>query len=205
MTPDELAKARRHLLKGCPTIAKIVKRVGACEISFNPDSFAVLCRAIIGQQLSTKAAASIHARVVAMLGGHYRPNSFQMLTDEQLRGCGLSNGKVRFLRDLVRKVNDGTVPIRKLPKLENDEIRERLLEVNGIGPWTVDMYLMFGLGRPDVLPTGDLGIRMGFKKAFGLDELPTRPVMFELATPWQPYRTVASWYLWRLLELKVPC
>lgn len=204
MTPEELVKARRHLLKQCRTIATIVKRVGPCELSINPDSFAVLCRAIIGQQLSTKAAASIHARVVTILGGDYRPNNFQTLTDEQLRGCGLSNGKVRFLRDLVDKVNDGTVPIKKLPKLEDDEIRERLLQVKGIGPWTVDMYLMFGLGRPDVLPTGDLGIRMGFKKAFGLDVLPTPPMMVELATPWQPYRTVASWYLWRLLELKEP-
>jgi DNA-3-methyladenine glycosylase II len=162
MTPIELATARRHLLKRCPTLAPIVKRVGACEISFNPDSFAVLCRAIVGQQLSTKAAASISSRVVELLGGKYRPKSFGSLTDEQLRSCGLSNGKVRFLRDLVAKVNDGTVPIKKLPKLSNDEIRERLLVVNGIGPWTVDMYLMFGLGRPDVLPTGDLGIRMGF-------------------------------------------
>jgi DNA-3-methyladenine glycosylase II len=199
MTPAELAKARRHLIRVCPTMGPIATRIGPCKMTFNPDSFAVLCRAIIGQQLSTKAADSIGKKVLAAIGGAYKPKPFLQKSDKELRACGLSNGKVRFLRDLVAKVLDGTVPIKKLPAMDDAAIRECLLEVTGIGPWTVDMFLMFGLGRPDVLPVGDLAIRVAFQRGWGLAREPTVAQMHEIAEPWRPYRTVGSWYLWRTI------
>jgi DNA-3-methyladenine glycosylase II len=202
MTPPEIAKARRHLMKSCDTLGPVVKDYGPCTMTFNPDSFTVLCRAIVGQQLSTKAAASINTRVLALLGGKYQPQRFEKVADPDLRGCGLSNGKVKFLRDLVDKVNDSSVPIKKLPKLSNDDVRTCLIAVKGIGPWTVDMFLMFGLGRPDVLPVGDLGIRVAIQRLWNFKDLPTPTEMTAIAEPWQPYRTLASWYLWRTLEKK---
>lgn len=198
--PVDYAAAKKHLQKNCPTLGPHVKRVGSCLLEPNKDSFALLCRSIISQQISTKAADSIRGRVLTALGGKFIPERFHDLTDETLRACGLSGGKVKFLRDLVARIDDGTVPIRKLSKMTDDEIRERLIVVKGIGPWTIDMFLMFGLGRPDVLPVGDLGIRAAVKKWWELPELPTVKELTQIAEPWRPYRSIASWYLWRTIE-----
>lgn len=192
--------AKRHLQRACPVLGPHVKRVGPCKLMPNPDTFAILCNSIISQQISTKAAQSIKLRVLTAIGGRFVPKRFDAVDDETLRACGLSAGKVRFLRDLVARIGDGTVPVRKLPKMPDDEVRERLLVVKGIGPWTVDMFLMFGLGRPDVLPVGDLGIRAAVKKWWELPELPTAKELETIAEPWRPYRTIASWYLWRTIE-----
>ncbi|MFO0937092.1 MAG: DNA-3-methyladenine glycosylase [Gemmataceae bacterium] len=197
---DPHAAAKRHIQKHCPVLGPHVKRFGPCKLVPNPDSFAMLCRSIISQQISTKAADSIRGRTLKLLGGKFTPKRFAKVSDDELRSCGLSAGKVKFLRDLVARVEDGTVPIRKLPAMENDEVRERLIVVKGIGPWTVDMFLMFSLGRPDVLPVGDLGIRAAVKKLWTMNELPTPSELTEIAEPWRPYRTVASWYLWRTIE-----
>jgi len=199
VTPDHSA-AVRHLSRRCKALRPVIRTVGVCRLVHNSDSFRVLASAIISQQISTKAAESIRNKVIARLGGRLLPKRFDRVTDADLRGCGLSAGKVKFLRDLAAKVTDGTVPIRKLPRMSDDEIRDRLLEVNGIGPWTVDMFLMFGLGRPDVLPTGDLGIRNAIRRAYNLEAPPSPAEMERMAERWRPYCTVASWYLWRSLE-----
>jgi DNA-3-methyladenine glycosylase II len=198
VTPDHSA-AVRHLARRCRALKPVIRTVGPCRLAHNRDSFYVLCGSIISQQISTKAADSIRKKVLAALGGRLQPGRFGRVTDAELRACGLSAGKVRFLRDLVAKVSDGSVPLRKLPAMPDDEIRGRLLEVNGIGPWTVDMFLMFGLGRPDVLPTGDLGIRVAARNVFGLAEPPDPADLTERTEHWRPYRTVACWYLWRSL------
>ena len=197
---SEYAAAKRHLQRVCPVLGPHVKRFGPCTMTPNPNTFVILCNSIISQQISTKAAQSIKRRVLKAIGGRFAPKRFDAVSDDALRACGLSAGKVRFLRDLVARIGDGTVPVRKLPKMPDDEVRERLLVVKGIGPWTVDMFLMFGLGRPDVLPVGDLGIRAAVKKWWELPELPTPKELVEIAEPWRPYRTVASWYLWRTIE-----
>ena len=200
MALTDHAPAKRHLQKSCPVLGPHVKRFGPCQLIPNKDSFALLCRSIISQQISTKAADSIRGRVLKAIGGKFIPGRFHKVDDETLRACGLSSGKVKFLRDLVARIEDGTVPIRKLPKLSDEEIRERLIVVKGIGPWTIDMFLMFGLGRPDVLPVGDLGIRAAVKKLWVMNELPTPKELTEIAEPWRPYRSIASWYLWRTIE-----
>jgi DNA-3-methyladenine glycosylase II len=198
--PTDYAAATRHLRRRCPVLGPHVKKYGPCGIVPQKDSFTLLCRSIISQQISTKAAESIRKRVLEALGGKFVPAKFREKTDDELRACGLSGGKVKFLRDLVAKVEDGSVPTKKLSRMPDDEVRSCLLAVKGIGPWTVDMFLMFGLGRPDVLPVGDLGIRAAVKKCFELDELPDAKRLTELAEPWRPYRSVASWYLWRTIE-----
>lgn len=197
---SDYSAAKRHLQRACPVLGPHVKRVGPCKLTPNPNTFVILCNSIISQQISTKAAQSIKLRVLKAIGGRFVPKRFDAVSDDALRACGLSAGKVRFLRDLVARIGDGTVPVRKLPKMPDDEVRERLLVVKGIGPWTVDMFLMFGLGRPDVLPVGDLGIRAAVKKWWELPELPTAKELEAIAEPWRPYRTVASWYLWRTIE-----
>ncbi|HEY2784030.1 MAG TPA: DNA-3-methyladenine glycosylase [Fimbriiglobus sp.] len=192
--------AVRHLTRRCTALKLVIRRVGACQLVHNPDSFRVLASSIISQQISTKAATSIRNKVIRALGGRLHPNRFDRVTDEDLRACGLSAGKVKFLRDLVAKTSDGTIPLRRLPKMADDDVRQRLLEVNGIGPWTVDMFLMFGLGRPDILPTGDLGIRVAAQKIFGLDEPPKPADLTARTEHWRPFRTIACWYLWRSLD-----
>jgi len=171
-----------------------------------PGSFAVLGRAIISQQLSPKAARSIYQR---FLGGYPRrrfPSPARLLATPEgtLRACGLSGSKVRFLRDLAQKYEDRSVSTRRLCRASNEEIAAMLLGVKGIGPWTVDMFLVFGLARPDVLPVGDLGVRKGMRLYFGLEDLPEPNRMYELAEPWQPYRSAASWYMWRCAESGLP-
>jgi len=198
VSPDHSA-AVRHLSRRCAALKPVIRTVGTCELVHNTDSFRVLASSIISQQISTKAATSIRNKVIAALGGRLQPGRFARVADADLRACGLSAGKVKFLRDLVAKVTDGTVPLRKLPAMPDDEIRERLLDVSGIGPWTVDMFLMFGLGRPDVLPTGDLGIRVAAQRVFGLAEQPKPAELNDRTAHWRPYRTVACWYLWRSL------
>jgi len=155
-------------------------------------------RSIISQQISTRAAASIHARLLQALGRRgLRPAALLALSDDELRGAGLSGSKARSLRDLAEKVHGGTVPLKRLPELTDEEVIASLLPVRGIGRWTAQMFLIFSLGRPDVLPVDDLGLRAGVQQAYGMAELPDRAGLTELAEPWRPYRSVATWYFWR--------
>jgi DNA-3-methyladenine glycosylase II len=197
-SPSPHAKAERHLAKSHPAMRDIIRRVGPCTLRPNPNHFHQLVRTIISQQLSTVVAKTIAARLEQALAPHGpTPAAIQAVTDDAIRGCGLSGAKLKSLRDLSAKVLDGSLPLARIADMTDDEIRDALTQVHGIGPWSVDMFLMFALGRPDVLPVGDLGLRVGMKELFELTEVPPPKILYELAEPWRPYRSIATWYFWR--------
>jgi DNA-3-methyladenine glycosylase II len=181
-------------------LARVIEAVGPCTLRPNPDLFTVLVHTVISQQISVKAAASIAGRLYAALGKKgLTPKAVLALPDEQLQAAGLSGAKRRSIRALAASIHDGTLDLPGLMKHDDEAVAAALLPLWGIGRWSVDMVLIFGLGRPDVLPVGDFGLRAGVKKQFGLSELPTPGELEELARPWQPYRTIATWYFWRSL------
>lgn len=166
----------------------------------NDDHFGVLARSIISQQISTKAAASIAARLLETLGRRkLRPASILDLDDETLRGVGLSANKQKSLRDLAARCQSKEVPLKDLPGMADEDVIAALLPVRGIGRWTAEMFLIFSLGRRDVLPVADYGLRAGVMKNYGLPELATKAQLEELGEPWRPFRSIATWYIWRSL------
>lgn len=199
-------KGVRAIKRADPKLARVIEAVGPCTLApttWTP--FQALLRSIVYQQLSGKAAATILGRVVALFPEHEFPTPEDILSakDEQLRGAGLSQNKVRAVRDLAEKTLGKVVPDRHaLATMSDEQIIEHCTEVRGVGRWTVEMMLMFHLGRPDVLPVDDLGIQKGAMKVYGLRKLPSKERLEKLAEPWRPWRTVGSWYLWRVLELK---
>jgi methylated-DNA-[protein]-cysteine S-methyltransferase len=196
-----------HLRAADPALARTIDAVGpfALELQATPDLFGALAEAIVHQQLTTRAAATIFARVRALFPRARRaPTPRQILdaSDAELRGAGLSRAKVLALRDLAQKAAEGGIPtLAEARRMQDAELVERLTAVRGIGPWTVEMLLIFRLGRPDVLPADDYGVRKGFAVAFRRREVPARRDLDRRAARWKPYRTVASWYLWRALDL----
>ncbi|MGH2825298.1 MAG: DNA-3-methyladenine glycosylase family protein [Thermoleophilaceae bacterium] len=165
------------------------------------DAYGALLRSIVGQQLSTKAAASIYGRLVDIFGGH-APTPRQLLEadPEEIRAAGLSRPKVAYLRDLAQHVEDGTLQLERLPDLPDEEVTEQLTAIKGLGPWTADMFLMFHLRRPDILPVGDLGIRRAVQVEYRMRKLPDPKRLERVARPWRPYRTLACLYLWSSLD-----
>jgi DNA-3-methyladenine glycosylase II len=199
MTPL-FSKARRHLARRDPVLKKLIKAIGPCTLEPNPDRFGILVRSIVSQHISGKAAASISARLEkALAPAGFKPARILRTPEPTLRACGLSANKTRFLFDLAGKVHDGSVPLKRIHELSDEEVIETLLPVLGIGRWTAEMFLIFSLGRWDVLPVDDLGLRVGVQRQFGLKESPTRVQLAELCEPWRPYRTIATWYIWRSL------
>jgi DNA-3-methyladenine glycosylase II len=201
------AAAARHLQAADPVLRAVIERVGpdpvAQRIAERPaEHYGALVRSIVGQQLSTKAARAIYIRLTDRFGGR-PPTPAEVLAEdpEELRAAaGLSRAKVTFLRSLAEHVRDGTLELERLGDLPDDRVISELVAVKGLGVWTAQMFLMFHLERPDVLPVGDLGIRRAFMNEYGLAELPSPAVMEELAEPWRPWRTVACLYLWRSLD-----
>ena len=195
--------ALRHLKRADPALARVIERVGACLFQARADGthLGAVARAIVFQQLSGKAAATIHGRFEALYGGR-SPTAAELLAtpDETLRGVGLSRQKTAYLKDLAAKVVAGELPIEELHDLEDEAVLEALVRVKGIGRWTAQIFLMFRLGRPDVLPELDLGVQKGLQLAYGLDTLPKPREVARIAERWAPYRTIAAWYLWRLLD-----
>ncbi|HVU88154.1 MAG TPA: DNA-3-methyladenine glycosylase [Pirellulales bacterium] len=194
-----IGRADKHM-------AKLIRRVGPLDLTQRKmdNTFQTLARAIVYQQLSGKAAATIHGRTIAAFGTRKKLSPERLLAakDEALRAVGLSRNKAAALRDLATKTLDGVVPtVAKLHKMSDEEIIERLTSVRGIGVWTVEMLLMFRLGRPDVLPISDLGVRKGFMLTYGHKELPKPTAILEHGERWRPYRSVASWYLWRACDV----
>jgi len=188
-----------------PALARVIARVGECTLHHGaPDTpFRALLRSIIHQQLAGRAATAIHGRVLALYPRR-RPVPGRVLatSDEQLRAAGLSRAKVAAVKDLAAKAISGVVPNRaRLARMDDEAIVKRLTEVRGIGRWTVEMLLIFQLGRPDVLPLDDLGVRKGFARCHDHAELPERSALAAHGEDWRPYRSVASWYLWRATEL----
>jgi DNA-3-methyladenine glycosylase II len=200
--PEE---AIRYLSEADATFASLVGVAGPfrMEIRTLHSPFEALARNIVYQQLNGTAAAAIHARVLALFGGRrLRPNNILEASDESLRGAGLSRNKLESLRDLAAKTLDGTVPtLARLKRMSDEDIIERLTEVRGIGRWTVEMLLMSRLGRPDVLPVGDFGVRKGFSLVYKTEGMPTPKELARYGERWWPYRTVASWYMWRANDL----
>ncbi len=196
--------AVEHVRASDPVLARVIEAVGPFRLQLKraSSSFAALAEAIVYQQLSGKAAATIFARVRALFP-RTGPTAEQLLgvSDTKLRAAGLSRAKLRSLRDLARHVADGALPtLAAARRMEDEAIVERLTVVRGIGRWTAEMFLIFRLGRPDVLPADDYGVRKGFAIAFKKRGLPAREELERRGERWKPYRTVASWYLWRALE-----
>jgi DNA-3-methyladenine glycosylase II len=203
VTPEEHLRARRLLLRRDPILAALIRQHGPCGLADaqRADHFSALVRAIAGQQLSTKAAATIYARVLALMpGGVPTPEHLAALTDEQLRGAGMSRQKSASLRDLSDKVLSGLVDLDALSTMPDEDVITSLVRVRGIGRWSAEMFLIFRLHRPDVLPVGDLGIVNAVQKVYRLRKRPSAERLLELGEAWRPYRSVASWYLWRSLD-----
>lgn len=208
VVPDALWQraAVRHLKKSDPVLEDIIERVGPSRFvqRATGSHLDALVRSIISQQLSTSAAATIHARVIALVGvPDPRPEDWLALNDPELRSAGLSRQKIAYIRDLARHVKDGELPMETLHEMSDDEVIEALTAVKGIGVWTAQMFLMFRLGRRDILPVLDLGIRNAFRRAYRMRKPPTEKRMYAIAKAWAPYRSVASWYLWSSLELPI--
>jgi DNA-3-methyladenine glycosylase II len=203
LNPDLAAiynKAQRHLSRRDPVLRDIIEIVGPCRLWHNPDGFAALTRSILAQQISTRAAASILARLerrVARRG--LNPDTILAMRTTSLRQVGLSAAKARALKDLAAKVRDGTVPLDRLAELPDEEVITRLLPVHGIGRWTAEMFLIFSLGRLDIMPVGDNGLRAGVQRRYQLQQPPQKEELLRLSEPWRPFRTVGTWYIWRSL------
>jgi DNA-3-methyladenine glycosylase II len=197
-----MQNAIRHLKRRDPVLADIIDRVGEYCIQFRDPDFETLVKSIVYQQLSGRVASVIFGRLAAAaaIDGKLTPAGILKLRPARMRSLGLSTQKTAYIRDLARHARDGSILFEELLELTDQEVIERLTQVKGIGVWTVHMFLIFALRRPDVLPTGDLGIRNAIRKAYELPELPHPSEIEELAERWRPYCTVASWYLWRSLE-----
>jgi len=192
-----------HLQNSDPVMAKIIKRVGPCQFTIREPTFETLARSITFQQLSGKAAGTIFGRLRKAVGRRFTATGFLKLTPEQLRACGLSRQKIASLTDLAERVARREIKFHKLALLADEEIISQLSQVRGVGVWTVQMFLIFALQRPNIMPLADLGIRNAVRKAYGLPELPKPADLARISEKWHPYCSIASWYLWRSLEGQV--
>jgi DNA-3-methyladenine glycosylase II len=191
----------RHLRRVDPHLRAIIDRVGPCRLEPRPDRFGALVRSIIGQQISSKAAMSINERLFAIGGEPHRPHRMIELGETSLRSVGLSSAKARYVLNLAEAVTSGQVPLDDIDdSWDEATIVKTLTSVKGIGVWTAEIFLIFVLNRPDVLPAGDLGVRAGLRDRHGLAELPKPSECFALAELWRPYRSIASWYIWRGID-----
>lgn len=196
--PYDAESARKHLLKSDPVMRGIVKACGPFEMEARGKPYEALLRAVLYQQLAGPAAAAIERRFLAMFGGRIpAPDQLAPMTDEQLRAAGISRQKASYMRSIGEHFASGELSDRKLLRAGDDDVIEMVTRIRGVGRWTADMLLMFCIGRPDVLPVGDLGIQNSMRLAYGLDVLPKPDEMSAIAEPWRPYRSAASWYLWR--------
>lgn len=203
---EQKIKAVKHLSRQDKKLAALIEKVGECRLSGkgHPDLFGTLADAIVSQQLSGKAAATIFGRFCVLLSAEdKKPQPAQMsgVTEQQLRSVGLSRAKSLAVLDLSDKIEQGIVlPLTVLEAMPDEDIIQNLIQVRGIGRWTAEIFLMFQLGRADVLPVDDLGVRKGFMLTYGLEAMPDKKFLSQHAVRWQPYRSVASWYMWRALE-----
>ncbi len=196
-----MRKALQHLRQVDPVLAAIIEQVGPYRMNYDEPGFASLAEAIVYQQLHGRAAATIFKRLTDLTGLALTPAGILALSEEQMRSAGLSKQKLSYLRDLASKAQSGEVEFARFPELSDEEVIEQLTRIKGIGVWTAHMFLMFSLRRPNVLPTGDLGIQTAMKKHYRKRKL--KPLHMEkIARCWAPYRSVACWYLWRSLDIK---
>jgi DNA-3-methyladenine glycosylase II len=199
----ETRRAVRHLKRADPVLAQVIETVGPCRLALRTEGthFEALARSICFQQLAGKAAATIHGRFAALFpGSRPTPEHMLKLSETQLRGAGLSGQKLGYLRDLANKVHSGELPLGAIESMSDDEVVQHLTQVKGIGRWTAQMFLMFRLGRPNVLPELDLGIQNAVKRAYRMRKRPTPKHLKRVGAKWSPHATVACWYLWRSLD-----
>lgn len=199
---SQFRKAIQHLRLSDPLLAGVIEKVGPCRMEFGPPEFHSLAEAIVYQQLNGKAAVTIFKRFAALAGEPLTPRGILKLSDQQMRAAGLSKQKTSYLRDMAERASRGDLDFSRLHEFTDDEVIAHLTQVKGVGVWTAHMFLMFTLKRPNVLPTGDFGIRMSMKKLYRKRQMPTPEQMAKIAKAWEPYRSVACWYLWRSLDSK---
>ncbi len=204
-----MKRAIRHLRQADPVMAGIIERIGPFKMRYREPSFDAMARSIVFQQLHGKAAATIFERVrCACLNGSVQdgdgltPASILALSEPQLRACGLSRQKLSYLRDLAQRTAAGEIDFARLPEMPDQDVIEHLTRVKGIGVWSAQMFLIFALRRPNVMPTADYGINAAIKRAYRKRQMPKPKQILKISRPWHPYCSVASWYLWRYSELK---
>lgn len=197
-----MRKAILHLKRADPVLARIIERVGPYRISFRDPDFETLVRSIVYQQLSGKVALTIFTRLhtAASQNGRLTPEGVLALSSEQMRAVGLSGQKTAYIRDLAERTRSGELDFSCLVRLPDEAVIEHLTRVKGVGVWTAHMFLIFALRRPNVLPTGDLGVRAAIRKAYRLRDLPKPARIEKIARSWQPYCSFAAWYLWRSVD-----
>jgi DNA-3-methyladenine glycosylase II len=200
---QKLDRAAEHLAKNDPSLAIIIKSSGPCRIKPHTDHYGELVGSIVGQQLSSVAAGTIWRRVLGLFAGKMpTPEQLIKIDDQELRGVGLSWAKVRYVKDLAQHILDGRLDLNHIAAMPNEQIIEQLTAVKGIGEWSAHMFMIFGLGRLDVLPVGDLGVRKAVMNLYGLKEMPdpARMVTIAARNNWHPYESVAAWYCWQSLD-----
>jgi DNA-3-methyladenine glycosylase II len=198
----EIERAVKHLRRADPVLKEVIRKAGPFTMKLRNDRFQSLVVAILSQQISGKAALAIRKKLLDRVGGKkgLRPEIVAALKMKELRACGLSKQKATYILDLAKRVHKGTLPLQRIARMSDVEVIEALVEVKGIGEWTAHMFLIFSLGRLDVMPHGDYGVRVAIQKMYGLDELPNRETCHRIAEPWRPYASIAAWYCWRSLE-----
>jgi len=197
-----MRKAINHLKKSDPILRSIIERVGPCRMEFGEPVFHSLAEAIVYQQLNGKAAVTIFKRFAALAGEPVTPQGIVRLSDAHMQSAGLSKQKSSYLRDMADRATRGELNFTRLPEMSDEEVIKHLTQVKGVGVWTAHMFLMFTLKRPNVLPTGDYGVQMAIKKHYNKRKMPKPAQMEKIAKAWEPYRSVACWYLWRSLDIK---
>lgn len=200
---DDLTTAAKYLSKSDKRLAGVIKLSGPCRISPHNDHYGELVGSIVGQQLSAVAAGTIWRRVLDLFDGKMpTPKQLIKIEDQKLRDVGLSWAKVKYVKDLAQHIIDGRLDLDHIATMPNDQLIEQLTAVKGIGEWSAHMFMIFGLGRLDVLPVGDLGVRKAIQKLYGLDSLPTPEQIVTISNQngWHPYESIAAWYLWQSLD-----
>jgi DNA-3-methyladenine glycosylase II len=200
---DSSGTALAYLRAADPVLAAVIDRVGTYAMQYHEPTFRALVRSIVFQQLHGKAARTIFDRLQNKAGGEITPESILKLRPAQMRSVGVSKQKLTYIRDLARKTRDGLVEFDKFPQMSDEEVIAELTGVKGIGQWTAHMFLMFALRRPNILPTGDYGVRSAMRKAYGIKVMPKPRTMERIAKCWHPYCSIASWYMWRSLDVPV--
>ena len=205
MDQAKVGLALLHFRRVDPVMRRVIHRAGPFRLKPLRDRFYSLVSSILSQQISGKAAASIRARLEEYVTpGKISSETVGRLTPQELRSIGISAQKATYLLDLADHVSSGRLKLDRMARMTDDKVIDALVHVKGIGVWTAQMFLIFSLGRPDVFPHDDLGVRAAIRNLYGLDDLPTKEVSHQIAAPWRPYASVASWYCWRSLEFKKP-
>jgi len=203
MDKGKIGRALQHLRRADPVMREVIRRAGPFQLKLRRDRFYSLVSSILSQQISGKAAASIRARLEEYVAPEkISAESLSRLTPRHLRGIGASPQKAGYLLHLAERVRTGDLRLDRLARMGDEEVIEALIQVKGIGVWTAQMFLIFSLGRLDIFPHQDLGVRAAIRNLYSLDDLPDKETSHRIATPWRPYASVASWYCWRSLEFK---